>query len=371
MLQSLRQLTAKEGQTYLLFQKSPEEVHLLWQDFYGDFRKLTENATDYLAHLQSEKVEEKMRTEAFLLYKEAITEYLRTFMASLQRSALRIESILKETRGTSFNIQLASCLTEYELSIPRLDAALSRETLLERFQAEWEGLSIWFLGDETRESDLVYLHNATNDTIRRLTRFAQRLSENHHNIRSRRTDYLHLAGLFSRMDSLKEAHELSACVFGVFHTRHLLVQQPKQTENYEVEVWEEPPSNIVIRPKIRTYHEKTKASAIQQRTDEKQKVMQEYLREIEAEQQLLGNLLQNQALVIRDLPLVNTKVRKLILAWITKCMASPQHQAKTETGQVVKLKLAGSGRIRLRAEDGVLEMPDYILYFEQLGEAAK
>lgn len=240
LLEALLKLTAEMPGTqgFTIFKKTEEEIHLLWQDLYEDFRKLTENATDYLAHLQSEKVEEKMMTEAFLVYKEAITEYLSNFMTSLQRTSFRIEGVLKGTTP-GFGRDLAGQLAAYELSIPRMDQPLSKEELVERFLGHWEGLKTWFLGDSERESDLIYLQNATNEAIRRLTRFAQRLGENHHNVRSRRMDYLHLAKWFTGLD-LNAAHELSACVFGVFHTRHLLVHQAKQTESFEVEVWDEP-----------------------------------------------------------------------------------------------------------------------------------
>ena len=54
-----RTLSAPESPvTYAIVELSPEEINHLWEDVYGDFRKLTENATDYLAHLESEKVEE-------------------------------------------------------------------------------------------------------------------------------------------------------------------------------------------------------------------------------------------------------------------------------------------------------------------------
>lgn len=355
---------------FKIFHRTNEEIHVLWQDLYQDFRKLTENATDYLAHLQSEKVEEKMMTEAFLVYKEAITEYLRNFMASLQRTAFRIEGILKEA-SVAFSRELAARLAEYELSIPRMDVSISRELFIERFLDEWEGLKIWFLGDETRESDLIYLQNATNEAIRRLTRFAQRLGENHHNIRSRRMDYLHLAQWFARLESVTAAHELSACVFGAFHTRHLLVNRAKQTESYDVEVWDEPSSQVIIRPKIRAYHEKTKASAVRDQSEQKKAVMEVYLREKEAEQRLLESLMENNRIVIRELPMVSAQVRKTLLYWIAKCMGNPERQGKTETGRLFTLYLAGHRRIRLEAEDGALEMPDYILQFESMVEAAR
>ena len=67
-------------------QGEPEEVFTIWDELFGYFKKLTENAADYLAHLESEKIEEMMMTEAFLVYKDALTEYLRNFMTALQRT---------------------------------------------------------------------------------------------------------------------------------------------------------------------------------------------------------------------------------------------------------------------------------------------
>ncbi|CAA7601358.1 TIGR02677 family protein [Acididesulfobacillus acetoxydans] len=372
LLQGLIRLSgqAERASGYTIFAESDEDIHLAWQDLYQDFRKLTENATDYLAHLQSEKVEEKMMTEAFLVYKEAITEYLRNFMQSLQRTAFRIEGILKDT-PPSFGLELAERLTNYELSIPRLDLTPEPAVLKERFLAEWESLKVWFTGDATRESDLLYLQNATNDAVRRLTRFAQRLGENHHHIRSRRTDYLHLAHWFAGLKHLEEAHELSACVFGVFHTRQLLVTRPKETESFEQEVWDVAPVHLTIRPKIRSYHERTKASAVQNRMREKKAACEAYLKEKEAEDRLLRSLMSQERIVIRDLPVVNPAVRKAILYWITKCMANPEHKGKTDAGEVFRLHLASSRRIRLQADDGSLEMPDYVLEFESALEAAR
>ncbi len=224
LLQNLLKLTVRASDAdreaeYACLNLSGEEINLLWQDIYSDFRKLTENATDYLAHLQSEKVEEKMLTEAFLIYKEALTEYLRNFMTSLQRTSFRIEGLLQETPPEFVRI-LAERLADYELSIPHLDERPGREQVINTYKEQWQVLKTWFLGDEFRESDLLYLQNATNETIRRLTRFAQRLGESRHNLRSRRMDYLHLAKWFANSVSLAEAHLLSACVFGVFHTRH-------------------------------------------------------------------------------------------------------------------------------------------------------
>lgn len=355
---------------YAIFDQTDEEIHVLWQDLYEDFRRLTENAADYLAHLQSEKVEEQMLTEGFLVYKEAITEYLRNFMTSLQRTSFRLEGLLQDVHE-SFSGTLAERLADYELSIPRMDVRPTREQLSERFQREWDSLKIWFLGDGTRESDLIYLQNATNETIRRLTRFAQRLGESHHSMRNRRMDYLHIAGMFERLDSLQEAHELSSCVFGAFHTRHLLVDRPKQTESYEVEVWDEPPAQVQIRPKVRAYKEKTRPNAVLDQTDRKKAAREAFLQEKALEQQLLTNLMEDDQILLRNLPEVSSFIRKTLLSWIGKCMASPDRKGRTETGRTVFLKKASNRSIQLQCEDGILEMPDFILTFEERAEAAR
>ena len=370
LLGNLMDLTAAWVKPDAVFSKTNEEIYLLWQDLYENFHRLTDNAADYLAHLHSEKVEEQMMTDAFLVYKEALTEYLRNFMTSLQRTSFRIEGLLEEAPLT-FSQKLTECVAEYELSIPRLDVRPSKEQLMERFQNKWDSLRTWFLGEGGSESDLLYLQNATNDTIRRLTRFAQRLGETHHNLRNRRLDYLHLAKWFSNLDTVQEAHELSACVFGVFHTRHLWVDRPKQTESFEVEIWDEPPSEIEIRPKVRNYREKGRPNAVVDQSERKKAALEAYLREKEIEQQLLDNLIQNNCIVLRNLPELTTFIRKTLLTWISKCMANPDRKGKTETGRTFSLEKASDRQINLHCEDGLLAMPDYIFLFDDLAEAAR
>ncbi len=64
---------------------------------------------------------------------------------------------------------------------------------------------------------------------------------------------------------------------------------------------------------------------------------------------------------------VNPFIRKTLLTWIGRSMASPDRRAKTETGRFFRLKLASQRRIVLQAEDGELEMPDYVLDFTGTG----
>ncbi len=69
---------------------SDEELRQTWLDLQHYFKSLIENASDYLAHLKSARVEERMQTRAFVIYKDKFTQYLQGFVLGLQRSSIRI-----------------------------------------------------------------------------------------------------------------------------------------------------------------------------------------------------------------------------------------------------------------------------------------
>lgn len=346
---------------YTIEKETDESIHQIWEELYEQFRKLTENATDYLAHLESEKVEEMMMTEAFLVYKERLTDYLRNFMTALQRSSFKIEVILLDTPSELIH-RLVSRAADYQMSIPRLGETPKKEELETKYYDQWLSLKSWFLGQAGSESELYYLQNKTNDTIRRIARFTQRLGERYHNFRSRRKDYLHLAEWFGRMDNIDEAHQLSAAVFGVFHTRHLFAD-PKQSEDIHSEIWDHAPTEITLKPRVRTYREKTRAGAVISHSEKKEQIYQEYMRTKEAEQQMIEVLIKQDRIYISDLPLVDPYVRKTLLQWIGKCMSSSDQTAKTESGRRFKMWQIDDRRVVLQAEDGALEMPNYIFTF--------
>ena len=76
--------------------QSDEQLLQTWEDLLHYFRTLVENASDYLAHLRSAKVEERMQTSAFLAYKDMFTQYLRSFVLGLQRAAQQVSALLEQ-----------------------------------------------------------------------------------------------------------------------------------------------------------------------------------------------------------------------------------------------------------------------------------
>jgi uncharacterized protein (TIGR02677 family) len=250
-------------------------------------------------------------------------------------------------------------LADYQLSIPRLDDVPLREDLIERFSLQWHNLNTWFVGSTHRPSDILELKRETHEAIRRITRFAQRLGERHHNHKSRRRDYLQLAQRFSQCIDIDEAHILSACVFGLSNTRHFYAPT-KDTEDIYAEVWDRPPVELNQALRIRNYRPKTRPNAIIDRTEDKNAMLAQYLQEKEQEASILNSLISGDKIEIKKLGTIEPHVRRTLLVWISRALANEQRIVKTESGRRFKL-LEYRTHIILRCTDGDLQMPDYIL----------
>jgi len=75
---------------------TPEDAHQIWDDILTYFKKITQNTSDYFAYLRSENATEHMKSDAFLLYKDRFTNYLREFIKALYRTVASIQAIMKE-----------------------------------------------------------------------------------------------------------------------------------------------------------------------------------------------------------------------------------------------------------------------------------
>lgn len=339
---------------------SAEELQGRWTDLFEAFRRLTTNATNYLAYLSSERSEALMNVDAFLVYKDSLGDYLRNFVSALQRTAVKIEPLLA---GVDQARRDAICerLTDYALAIPRLDERPAREDLQSRYQRQWDNLHCWFLGEPGRSSDRYQLQLETHEAIRRITRFVQRLGERHQQQRSRRQEYLQLAQRFAACPALADAHILSASVFGLMDTRHFYAPG-RDTEDIYAETWDRPALALPLEPRVRTYRQKSRSTAILDRTAEKTEQLASYLQEQNAEAAILQQLAKQGSLRVADLGVVEPVLRKTLLGWIARALASGERIGSTESGRRFRLQVQ-PGQIWLHACDGSLLMPDYSLEF--------
>jgi uncharacterized protein (TIGR02677 family) len=280
----------------------------------------------------------------------------------MQRTSFKTEAAFKKANPELVQ-QLMGRLADYQLTIPRIDVQPDRGKLLENYLDKYRSLQEWFLGQPNHPSELGSLQNETTETIRRIARFAQRLGERSQAFRSRRHDYLHLAGWFGRIAEIGDAHKLSALLFGVSQTRHFY-GGPRASDDIDRQVWEEAPTMITLLPRVVGYRGKSRPGAVIDLRNVKRETLREYIALQRRNEALIDRLIVDQRIVLADLPEIDPYVRKTLLGWITRYMHYHDGLIQTETGRKIRLIEDRSGkRIVLRCSDGALEMPNFILEF--------
>src|SRR5699024_8299453 len=251
----------------------------------------------------------------------------------------------------------------HQQTVPRFeDVGLDEAGLVDEQLEKWSTVKTWFLGDAFRESELDNLQERTNEQIRRITRVVQRLGERHHYFRSRKKEYLNLAQRFSELDTLSEAHRLSAAIFGVFHTKHLFSDQIPSDDGYST-VWNEQPVTYPTKPRIRNYREKTRPGAVVNQQKRKEQVKQAYLKEKETEEKALKKYMQEDVIRLSEINQIEPHIRKMLLAWVGKAMMKKNRTIKTEDGRNVKVLISTDKRVVLHAPDGEMDMLEIVFHF--------
>lgn len=344
-------------------EQNQETIYTWWNDLNNDFIRLNQNYQDYMRELNSVKAEEMMKTKEFLVFKDRLIEYLRSFVKSLQMNASAIEQYLKDTEPRLIS-NILEQVTEYELSIPRIDVEIDRELIFDKVTGRWESLREWFAGENGKESEAAKVFDTTNEIIRKITRYAARISELAGSGANRREEYYKLAVMFSKCKDIGAAHRLAASVFGIEKPLHLKGLAGRQTESINSGVFEEEPHVVTVVPRVRTYKEKAQRSGIVDRSAEKEAMRLAAIRRLEQERQLLQKYIQDNRLDFALLPEIEPQVRDVFLTWLSKALENKSFRGKTEEGQIYYIENAGTKETcLLKSSDGVLEMPAYAIRF--------
>ena len=207
--------------------KDKNEVYTWWTDLNNDFMRLNQNYQDYIRDLNSVKAEEMMRTKEFLVFKDRLIEYLRSFIKGLQRNVGVIEECLK-TQESDMREAVFDKIVEYELLIPRMEVEVSEKMIRQKAEGRFKSIYDWFVGSEGQENEAAKLFDVTNEIIRRITRYAAQLSEKNALGANRKEEYRKVAEMFMRCENLEEAHKMSAMVFGMEKTFHIAGDQEER-----------------------------------------------------------------------------------------------------------------------------------------------
>lgn len=344
--------------------ENTETVYGWWNDLNNDFIRLNQNYQDYMHELNSVKAEEMMKTKEFLVFKDRLIEYLRSFVKALQINATTIEQSLRQVNPNYVKTILEK-VTEYELSIPRIDVEVNGDEIYERMKGRWDNIFRWFIGMDGTESESVKVFDTTNEIIRKITRYATRLSEQNNRGANRREEYRKLSQMFAKCENIYEAHRLSAVVFGMEKPLHLKGDIVRKTESFNSGIYDEEPYEITITPRVREYREKSKRSVMIDRTAEKEAVRLAEIAKQEAERKLRSQYIQGNCLDFSALPEIAPQVRDVFLCWLSKGLETKNLRAKTDDGKeyYIEEKEPQESCI-LQCTDGTFRMPAYRIIFE-------
>ncbi|MEG0355253.1 MAG: TIGR02677 family protein [Lachnospiraceae bacterium] len=342
-----------------------DHIYSWWGDLNHDFIRLNQNYQDYMRELNSVKAEEMMKTKEFLLFKDKLVDYLRSFVKSLQSNVVIIEQYLKSANPEIVQ-KILNQVTAYELSIPRIEVEVDEKQISEKMAGRWESIQEWFVGKNGIDTEAGKVFETTNEIIRKITRYATRISELGNNGANRREEYYKIAVMFGKCRDIKEAHCLSANVFGVERPIHLKGDLKRETESINSGVYEEEPLQVVVTLRVRNYKEKAKRTGIVDRTAEKEAMREETLKRLKQEEELLQSYISGNRLDFATLPVLEPQVRDVFLAWLSKALENKEYKAKTQEGRIYHIEKGETGEsCTLSCTDGTFRMPAYVLVFEE------
>ena len=189
-----------------------DTVYTWWNDLNNDFIRLNQNYKDYMRDLNSVKAEEMMHTREFLVFKDRLVEYLRSFIKGLQQNVGVIEETLQGLDPQVCDLVFEKVIS-YELSIPRIDVEMTRELIEPKVRGRFQSIYNWFVSDGFDVYEASRLFDETNEIIRKITRYAARITERNASGANRREEYRKVAQLFLNCKDVNDANRMSAMVF--------------------------------------------------------------------------------------------------------------------------------------------------------------
>ncbi len=342
----------------------PLKVYTWWNDLNNDFKRLNQNYQDYMRDLNSARAEELMKSSEFLVYKDKLIEYLRSFVKGLQLHAGVIESELKNTNKDIMQ-NIFRKVVEYEMTIPRIDVEINEEKIYENAVGRFKSIVEWFVGENGKESEAERLLDMTNESIRKITRYATQISEQFTMGANRKEEYRKLAEMFLQCEKLSDAHKLSAVVFGVEKPLHIKGELIRETDSVNSGVYEETSLKINIKPRIRTYGEKAQRSSIRDYSKEKERAKKEAMEKLLREREMVESYIIDGKITFEELPVIEAEARNILLRWLSKALEDKDSKGKTEDGQAFCITNRNEEKqCTVHCQDGDFEMPSFVLQFE-------
>lgn len=343
------------------------EALLLWRDLQGSFRQLHESASDFLASLQTGKAEELMLTEQFLIYKDTLTYYLRNFIISLQRNGGILEGLLQSSDAPLWQSFLDAVVAD-EQRMPTLDESQTYEEVMQRRQEEWVIFTQWFVGSDRESSDMLFLERSTKDSIAKMLKYALAIQEKFKWGISRKKELDYLGQWFLRLDDqTDEAHRLGAYTFGLYKTRHFQGEGERTSDSADISMWEELPILRELKSRSRIRKKAGETEAIRDPKEQQKLAKEAILASKALEDAILRTWIARGEFKMSELDKLSVLERKILLVWISRCVANRSRSTRTPDGLEIRLTDPhDSTRASLEFEDGLLELPDFLMTVKEV-----
>ena len=159
---------------------------------------------------------------------------------------------------------------------------------------------------------------------------------------------------------------MSAMVFGLEQSYHLAGELIRETDSMNQGVYEEAPLQISLKPRVRTYREKSKRSGIRETTEQKRETRRKLLQQQKEEMQKLQQLEKNGRIDFAELPVLEPRIREILLKWLSDAMEDTDFTARTDDGRRYVLDRSRVGeKCIVHCEDGNFTMPRMAIVFQE------
>lgn len=353
-------------------EENVDKINELWKILQEDFKKLNQNYQDYLRDFYIQKPEFYGEIMEFISYKQKFVSILKNFVRELQTNSRRLEKTIENIKEKMENkilfLIIKAEIENQEMNLNKifLTPEELKENVEENIKGKWESLKNWFFSSEERKSECRQVLDITGEIIRKILQDAFFLTQKQSWGINKKEEYKKILKMFSECEDIKEAHKLSAHVFGIQNIRHYVTEISKGTESIEESIYDEKCGEYKLESHNRVYKPKLEKSGFENRDDIKEKFRLEYKEKLEENKKMIKKYLSRGKLDISKIEgEVSSDFRKFILNMISAANLSENKISTTEYGQKYKM-VQLEERFVLKCEDGNLEMPKFI--FEFLGE---
>lgn len=357
----------------------PERLYESLFNISEQFKALTENASTFLARLHEAIDQGEVHVEAFRLYKQAVLEYLDSFLDELKEAAPRIRRKIEEVtrQGVDDMVALAARAEE-------APEALGIAGPQEELRRQWRGMTAWFVGDGGEAPTVERLRAAARSAIHRILRVLERLHEKRFRRASRAADLIRLAEAFEWIESSpgdgrsedERAHRLFQAAFGLFGARHLgeLHEDPEIAPAGE-SWWQAPP--VPVAEALRETGRNAsagRAARIADHSDAKRFLAERHRRERQARARALVRFADHGPLPLAELPPLSMDELRLLLGFLDRLLSTGEgpdgvREARSRDGRLLLRldpPLEPGAQARIESPAGWLAMPAWTLTVDDL-----